>query len=99
MKEKLLEKFNSVSNATKVKAFAFGSSVGTLLTSIPAHAADSTSMDPTVQAAISTGFSNAGTQLAVVIGLGVTATVGIIAMSGGAKAGLKWVKGAFSKAS
>ncbi|MFW2503815.1 hypothetical protein OD350_28170 [Clostridium beijerinckii] len=98
MKEKLLEKFNSVSNATKVKAFAFGSSVGTLLTSIPAHAADS-SMDPTVQSAISTGFTNAGTQLAVVIGLGVTATVGIIAMSGGAKAGLKWVKGAFSKAS
>lgn len=97
MKEKLLKKINSVSNTTKVKAFAIGSSVGAFLVPISAHA--DTGLDATVTSAITTGFSTATSAITTVVGLGVTATVGIIAVSGGAKAGLKWVKGAFAKAS
>jgi hypothetical protein len=99
MKEMLLKKWNSVSNITKAKAFSIGCGLGTMLLPLAAHADDTTGLDPTVQASIASGFTTAGTAVATIVGLGVVACVGVIATSGGAKAGLKWIKGAFSKAS
>ena len=96
MKERLLNQLNSISNSTKVMAIGVGTATTTLLSSIPVHAAG---LDATVETAITTGFTDAGSAIATIVGLGVTATIGIIAMSGGAKAGLKWVKGIFAKAS
>lgn len=49
--------------------------------------------------AITAGFTTAGTNAGLIIGAGVAAAVGVIALSGGAKAGLKWIKGVFAKAS
>lgn len=88
----------------KVKQLSMGAKTGIIASAlvlgntVAAHAMEG-ELDPTVQTAISGGFTNAGKAIAVIVGLGVTATVGVIAISGGAKAGLKWVKGVFSKAS
>lgn len=99
MLKKIKEKIDSVSNATKIKAFSVGSGVGAFLVPIAAHAADSTGLDANTTAALTSGFSNATAAIAVVVAMGVGACVTVIATSGGAKAGLKWVKGAFAKAS
>ena len=45
------------------------------------------------------GFASAGSQVALIVGAGVLASVSVVALSGGAKAGLKWIKGVFAKAS
>lgn len=84
-------KLNNLSTGAKTAIITSSVALGT---SIPAFAAD-TSIDP----AITSGFTTAGAQVAAIIGLGVGATVGVIALSGGAKAGLKWIKGVFAKAS
>lgn len=94
--------FNSVSTSAKAKAFTVGAFIGTTVLPVVAHAEDATTtggLDPTVKTAITNGFTTVGTAIATIVGLGVVAMVGVVATSGGAKAGLKWIKGAFSKAS
>jgi hypothetical protein len=93
--------FDSVSTSVKAKAFTVGAFIGTTLLPVVAHAADDTTggLDPTVNTAITNGFTTVGKAIATIVGLGVVAMVGVVATSGGAKAGLKWIKGAFSKAS
>ena len=83
-------KLNSLSSGAKTAIVTSSIALGS---SIPAFAAGE--VDP----AITAGFTSAGTQVAAIIGLGVGATVSVIALSGGAKAGLKWIKGVFAKAS
>jgi hypothetical protein len=89
------ERVSNLSAGAKVGITTFAITAGTM---VQAFAADG-DLDPTVQTAVTNGFTSAGKAIAVIVGLGVTATVGVIAVSGGAKAGLKWVKGIFSKAS
>lgn len=98
MKQKMLTKIKSMSKNAKTFCITTSAIATSALTVIPVHAAE-TGLDPTVQSAITSGFTNAGQAITVIVGLGVGATVGVIAVSGGAKAGLKWVKGVFSKAS
>lgn len=91
---KLIVKMNNLSS--KVKTGLITSSI--ILGSAVNAFADTPS-NQSVTDTITKGFTDAGSNVAVIIGLGVTATVGVVAMSGGAKAGLKWIKGVFSKAS
>ena len=99
--QKVKNQINSVSTGVKVKAFSVGSAVGAMMIPISAHAAvdPATGLDASVNTAISSGFTTVGLAITTVVGLGIVATVGVIATSGGAKAGLKWIKGAFAKAS
>ncbi|AQR93355.1 hypothetical protein [Clostridium saccharoperbutylacetonicum] len=99
--QEIKNQFNSVSTSVKAKAFTVGAFIGTTVLPVVAHAEDTTAggLDPTVKTAITNGFSTVGTAIATIVGLGVVAMVGVVATSGGAKAGLKWIKGAFSKAS
>lgn len=89
--ENTKDKLNSLSVSAKTAIITSSIALGTV---IPAFAADG-DIDP----AITAGFTSAGTQVAAIVALGVTATVGVVALSGGAKAGLKWIKGVFNKAS
>lgn len=91
---KMLEKVNNLSSKVKT---TIATGAITLGTSVFAFADTPTTQ--TVTDTISKGFTEAGASVATIVGLGVTATVGVIALSGGAKAGLKWIKGVFSKAS
>jgi len=83
-------KLNNLSTGTKTAIITSSIALGT---SIPAFAVGE--VDP----AITAGFASAGTTVAAIIGAGVAATVSVVALNGGAKAGLKWIKGVFSKAS
>ncbi|MNN67378.1 hypothetical protein D3C81_1830080 [compost metagenome] len=67
----------------------------TVLTGLTQTAHAETTLDP----AITGGFTQAGATGALIVAAGVAACVGVIAASGGAKAGLKWIKGVFAKAS
>ncbi|MGV2642741.1 hypothetical protein GNF86_14910 [Clostridium perfringens] len=89
--ENAKDKLNNLSAGTKTAIVTSSIALGSAM---PAFAADAT-IDP----AITSGFTTAGAQVSAIIGLGVAATVGVIALSGGAKAGLKWIKGVFAKAS
>lgn len=80
-----------MSAKTKNVAIATGVTVGSIVSTIPVFA---DGLDP----AITAGFTSAATTTALVIGAGVAASVGVIALSGGAKAGLRWIKGVFAKA-
>ena len=91
---KLFEKINSVSAKTKNVAIGAGVAVSTLVASVPTFAADPATVDPN----ITSGFTQAGSTTLVIIGAGVAASVAVIAAAGGAKAGLKWIKGVFAKA-
>jgi hypothetical protein len=90
--------YQRVKNLSMVAKTGIMATAISLGTTVITHAAEG-DLDPAVQTAISGGFTSAGKAIAVIVGLGVTATVGVIAVSGGAKAGLKWVKGVFAKAS
>lgn len=90
----MLKKINALSSKVKTGIITASVVAGTSVSAL----ADTTS-NSTVTDTITKGFADAGSNVAVIIGLGVTATVGVVAMSGGAKAGLKWIKGVFSKAS
>jgi len=80
-----------VSSKTKNAAIYTGVMVGSTVATVPVFA---DGLDP----AITAGFTSAATTTALVIGAGVAASVGVVALSGGAKAGLKWIKGVFAKA-
>lgn len=90
--ENTKDKLSNLSTSGKTAIISTAITLGTV---IPAFAAEGDAIDP----AITAGFATAGTQVAAIIALGVGATVGVVALSGGAKAGLKWIKGVFSKAS
>ena len=87
VKERATQLSTTAKTAIITSSIALGSA-------IPAFAAEG-DVDP----AITAGFTSAGTQVAAIVALGVGATVGVIALSGGAKAGLKWINGVFRKAS
>jgi len=84
---------NKITTNQKVIALSTGVVASTLAFSTKAFALET--LDP----AITAGFTSAGAMVALVIGAGVAATVSVVALSGGAKAGLKWIKGVFAKAS
>jgi hypothetical protein len=77
----------------RATALSVGAVVGTFACSTMAWA-DGATLDPNISA----GFTTAGENVALIIGAGVLASVGVIALSAGAKAGLKWIKGVFAKA-
>ena len=100
MKEKFITTISLIPRKAKMVGIATSVATANFIASVPVFAAeDAGGLDPAVQASISNGFTSAGKAIAVIVGLGVTATIGVIACSGGAKAGLKWVKGIFAKAS
>lgn len=86
-------KVSSISATGKVVIGTAMTLATTCVTAL-ADGTDTTALDPSITA----GFTSAGKTVALVIGAGVAATVGVIGLSGGAKAGLKWIKGVFSKA-
>ena len=43
-------------------------------------------------------FASSGASMVLIIALGVSSIVGVVSMVGGAKAGLKWIKGVFWEA-
>lgn len=88
----LLNKVNAISTKTRNVAIGTGVAVSSVVGSLPVFA------DTTIDPSISAGFTQAGATVAVIIAAGVAATVGVVAASGGAKAGLKWIKGVFAKA-
>ncbi len=94
MRKNLLNKVNSISTKTRNFAIGTGVAVSTLVSSLPVLATE-----PTLDPSITAGFTQASATVAVIIAAGVAATVGVVAASGGAKAGLKWIKGVFAKAS
>lgn len=93
MKKAILLKLNSISAKTRNVAIGTGVAVGSALSTVVAHA--DTTLDPSITA----GFTSAGAAVLVIIAAGVGASVGVIGAAGGAKAGLKWIKGVFAKAS
>ena len=96
MKKAILSKLNSISTMTKNVAITTGVATGAVLNVVTAHATEGTvTLDPSITA----GFTTAGTNTLLIIAAGVTACVAVIAAAGGAKAGLKWIKGVFAKAS
>lgn len=90
--KKFLEKIKNISATTRNVAIATGVSVSALATTLPVFAAET--LDP----AITSGFTSAAATVALVIGLGIGACVGCVALSGGGKAALKWIKGVFAHA-
>lgn len=90
----MLNKLNNLS--AKVKT---GICTGSIVLGSTVSAFASTNTGTGTMDTITKGFTDASSSIGIIVGLGVTATVGVIAMSGGAKAGLKWIKGVFSKAS
>lgn len=87
--ENTKDKLNNLSAKTKTAIITSSIALGTV---VPAFAAEG-DVDP----AIVSGFTSAGAQVAAIVALGVTASVGVIALSGGAKSGLKWIRGVFNK--
>ena len=63
----------------------------------PVFAADG--LDATIEAALSTGFANVASMVTAIVVLAIPTTLGIISLVGGAKTGIKWIKGAIAKAS
>lgn len=90
----VIQKVNNLSSKAKTGLITSSIILGSAVNAFASPATNQSVTDT-----ITKGFTDAGSNVAVIIGLGVTATVGVVAMSGGAKAGLKWIKGVFSKAS
>lgn len=55
-------------------------------------------MDATVMEAITEGFTTLTGMIKSVILVGVPASIGVLALSQGAKYGIRWVRGLISKA-
>ncbi len=55
-------------------------------------------MDEAVMAAIQEGFTSLSGMIKSVILVGVPASIGVLALSQGAKYGIRWVRGLISKA-
>lgn len=100
MKKKFIETFKSVSNSAKSKIICGSTAVSIALVSAsPVFAADTTGLNTDVSAALTSGFSNVTTIVTAVVVLAIPTSIGIISLVGGAKTGLKWIKGAIAKAS
>lgn len=100
MKKRFLETFNSVSNKTKSKIVCVTTVATTAIAyATPVFAADLSVLNADVQTALTTGFSNVTTIITAIVVLAIPTSIGIISLVGGAKTGLKWIKGAISKAS
>lgn len=98
MKKKLLDSFNSVSRNAQIKIACCSTVISTAVVSAtPVFAADG--LDATVEAALSTGFTNVAAMVTAIVVLAIPTTLGIISLVGGAKTGIKWIKGAIAKAS
>ena len=82
----------NISTRTKNVAIGAGVVAGSVASSLPVFA---DGLDP----AITAGFTSASSAVLIIIAAGVGASVAVIGASGGAKAGLKWIKGVFAKAS
>ena len=91
---KFTRKLSNVSNRVKTTCVVASGVAMAIASTIPAFADTAT-----VDSSITAGFTQAGATTLVIIASGVAATVSVIAASGGAKAGLKWIKGVFAKAS
>jgi len=87
-----MKKMGTVTGKVKAIAIATSVCVATVATTVVAHA---DGLDPSITA----GFTTAGADILLIVAAGVAASVGVIAAAGGAKAGLKWIKGVFAKAS
>lgn len=55
-------------------------------------------MDEAIMTAIKEGFSTLSEMIKSVILVGVPASIGVLALSQGAKYGIRWVRGLISKA-
>lgn len=55
-------------------------------------------MDETVLAAITDGFTTMKTMIIDVIKLGVPASIAVMALAGGARYAMRWIRGLISKA-